>query len=82
MVIKKELNIDITKHILVPKHTKLNDKEREELLKKYNATEFNLPKILKTDATLKGLELKTGDIIKIERDSPTAGDSIYYRAVM
>ncbi len=79
-MVKKD--IDITKHVLVPKHTKLSDKEKEEIFLKFNITEFNLPKILKTDAAVKALNAKPGDVIKIERESATAGKAIYYRAVI
>lgn len=82
MATKKEIEIDVSKHVLVPKHTKLSDKDKDELFAKYNANEFNLPKILKTDSALKGLDIKPGDVIKIERDSPTAGTAIYFRVVI
>ncbi len=79
-MVKKE--IDIAKHVLVPKHTKLSDKEKEEIFLKYNITEFNLPKILKTDAAIKAFNPKPGDVIKVERESATAGKAVYYRAVI
>ena len=59
-------------HTLVPKHTHLNEKERDELLAKYNINLSQLPGILKNDPAIKHLGLKTGDIIKIERASRTA----------
>lgn len=79
-MVKKE--IDIAKHVLVPKHTKLSDKEKEEVFLRFNITEFNLPKILKTDAAVKALNAKPGDVIKIDRESVTAGKALYYRAVI
>ena len=42
----------------------------------------NLPKILKTDSAIKQLKPATGDVIKIIRDSPTAGSTVYYRRVI
>jgi len=77
---KKKL--DIKKHILVPKHSKLNEKEKKELLKKYHISLKELPKILKSDPAIKMLNIKPGDIIKITRKSPTAGEAIFYRAVI
>ena len=63
-------------HILQPKHTKLNEKESEELLKKLNLAKAQLPKILSSDAGLpEGCTV--GDIIKIERKS-----GLYYRVVV
>ena len=73
---------DITKHSLVPKHTKLSDKEKKQVLEKYNITLNELPKILASDPAIKDLGLKLGDIVKIERKSKTAGEYDYYRGVI
>lgn len=74
--------IDITKHALIPKHSKLSDKEKEELLKNYNIVVSNLPRIYKSDSAVEPLGAKPGDVIKIVRKSPTAGESVFYRVVM
>jgi len=74
--------IDISKNELVPKHSVLSEKEKEELLKKYGITLKELPRILSSDPMVKKLGAKPGDVIKIERKSPTAGKSIYYRVVI
>ncbi len=77
-----ETTFDITTHILVPKHILLNEKEKERLFEKYNITGKELPKILLTDPAIKALKPKVGDVIKIERKSPTAGNTIFYRGVI
>ncbi len=67
-------------HILQPKHSKLSQKDSEELLKKLNISKSQLPKILLDDPALpEGCEV--GDIIKIERKE---GDKtvVYYRVVV
>jgi DNA-directed RNA polymerase subunit H len=69
-------------HELVPKHEKLSKKEADELLEEYNISLKQLPQISKTDAAVKHLELSAGDIIRIERRSPTAGVAIFYRVVV
>jgi len=74
--------INVKKHVLVPEHSKLNKKETQELLEKYNLSLNELPKILVTDPAITTLNVKPGDVIKIIRDSPTAGKSIYYRVVI
>ena len=51
------------------------------LLEKLNASKDKLPAILKSDPAIKKLKPKKGDIIKIERNSETAGKAIYYRVV-
>ncbi|MCX6710050.1 MAG: DNA-directed RNA polymerase subunit H [Candidatus Woesearchaeota archaeon] len=68
-------------HNLVPEHIKLSESEKQEILKKYNITENELPKILKSDAAIAHLDVKDSDVIKILRKSPTAGESIFYRVV-
>ena len=73
--------VDITKHRLVPKHELLNEKEKEELLKRYGVTIRQLPRILASDPAIQKLNAKIGDIIKITRKSPTAGEATYYRVV-
>ncbi len=73
---------DIKKHLLVPEHIKLNDKEKKELLEKYHISLKELPKISKKDPAIDHLNPKEGDVIKIIRKSPTAGESIFYRGVI
>ena len=74
------MEIDVLKHKLVPKHRILSEKEKEELLKKYNVSLDRLPKILITDPVVKALNAKVGDVIEIERDFE-GFKSIYYRVV-
>lgn len=69
-------------HILVPEHAKISSEEKEHLLKSLNVSLKQLPKILREDAAIKHLDPKKDDVIKIIRDSPTAGKSIYYRVVV
>lgn len=79
-MIKKQFQIE--DHVLLFKHEKLNEKAYEEILKKYNISPSQLPKIFKKDPALKGMEVKSGDIIEIERNSPTANKSKFYRVVV
>jgi len=69
-------------HILQPKHTILKQKEADELLKKYNVSPAQLPKIKITDPALpEGANI--GDIIKIERKNEENGEkSVYFRVVV
>ena len=70
------------KHALIPKHSKLSEKDKKKLFEEYNVGYKELPKILKTDPAIAHLDVKSGDIIKIERNSQTAGKSIFYRGVI
>jgi DNA-directed RNA polymerase subunit H len=74
--------IDLKKHVLVPKHTKLSEKEKADLLKRYNLAQEALPFIIKTDPAIEGMDLKPGDVIKVIRKSATAKNSVFYRVVM
>mgnify|MGYP000094276413 CR=1 FL=1 len=76
----KELNIQ--KHILVPKHTILGDKETQELLSRYNVSKKQLPTISIKDPAIEHLDVKLGDIIHIIRNSPTQGTAPFYRLVV
>ncbi|BBL45293.1 DNA-directed RNA polymerase subunit H [Nanobdella aerobiophila] len=79
----RDLNeVDISKHYLVPKHEKIDEQEKQELLRNYNIKLSDLPRIKISDPAIRKLEVKPGDVIKIIRDSPTAGESIYYRVVI
>jgi len=67
-------------HILQPKHTKLNEKEAQELLNKFNVSKSQIPKILITDFALPK-DCIVGDIIKIERVEDDK-INLYFRVVI
>ena len=72
----------ILEHELVPEHIIMKQDEIEELLKKYGITKDKLPKILAKDPVAIAIEAKKGDVLKILRDSITAGKAKYYRLVI
>ena len=75
--------IEVTKHILVPKHILLSEQEKEEVIKKYGIKKLNqFPKIFKSDPIIKMLGAKEGDLIKIIRNENSGKESIYYRIVI
>ena len=73
---------DVTTHIFVPKHTKLTDSEKQQLLSEQGLATKQLPKIGKADPAILHLKPQVGDIIKVERKSQTAGVAYYYRVVI
>jgi DNA-directed RNA polymerase subunit H len=72
----------ITNHIFQPRHEILSKNDAQEVLKKYNTKPSQLPYIMLSDKGLEDLDVRPGDIIKITRKSPTAGESVYYRYVV
>lgn len=73
---------DVTKHALVPKHSKISEKEKKALTDKYSLSMKELPKIFVNDPGLAHVGAKEGDIIKITRSSATAGETTFYRRVV
>ena len=80
MVTKKRVTL-APDHIYVPKHEIITKKEAEGVLEKYHCQATDLPLIFVNDPAILGLGVKPGDMIKITRNSATAGDSFYYRYV-
>jgi DNA-directed RNA polymerase subunit H len=70
------------KHILVPEHTKLTEKEKKELMERFKVDIIELPKISIKDPAIAHLDVKDKDIIKIVRKSATAGTHMFYRGVV
>jgi DNA-directed RNA polymerase subunit H (RpoH/RPB5) len=78
---KKKL--DIQGHVLLIKHTKLNEQASEKLLKDYNILGKQLPVIFKSDPSIEQMdEVNPGDIVEITRDSETNKTAKYYRVVV
>jgi DNA-directed RNA polymerase I, II, and III subunit RPABC1 len=75
----KNLMFNITHHEIVPKHILMNQDEVDMILKQYQTTRAQLPKLLTTDPVAKYYGMKAGDVCKIIRQSPMTGESYYYR---
>jgi DNA-directed RNA polymerase subunit H len=73
---------NLFKHYLVPVHEFATEEEVEELQKKYSIFKYQLPKISSEDPAVQLLGAKIGDVLKIKRDSPTAGEFLVYRTVV
>jgi DNA-directed RNA polymerase subunit H (RpoH/RPB5) len=80
----KELQFNITKHSLVPKHEIItNAEEIDNIVKLYSLkTKFQLPLLLRSDPIAKYYNLKNGDVVRIVRPSPTAAEYIVYRCCL
>lgn len=75
-------SFDLFQHELVPKHTIVSDEEVHMVLEHYGIKKPQLPRILRDDPAAKVLGAKAGQVIRVERDSPTAGKTYYYRVVV
>jgi len=76
----REMQYNLSRHSLVPKHEILKDDgEVEGLLSTYQLKRNQMPIIQKADPMARYLGVKPGDIVKITRSSPSAGEAILYR---
>lgn len=73
---------NIFKHKLVPKHEVLPLQEAKKLLKKYRVKVHQLPRIKASDVAVIAIGGKPGEIVKITRNSPTAGKHVTYRLIV
>jgi len=80
--LNKGTPIDISNHIYVPKHEIITKQEAEKILQKFNCKPTELPLIFENDPAIMKLGVKPGDLVKITRQSATAGESLYYRYVV
>jgi DNA-directed RNA polymerase subunit H len=77
----KRLQFNILKHILVPEHRVMSEKEVKEVLIKYNIMSISqLPDISRFDPVARAISLRPGQVCHITRPSKTAITADYYRA--
>jgi len=62
--------------ILIPKE------EAKALMRQLRLRPWQLPWIKSSDPLAKSVGAKPGDVLKIVRDSPTAGEAVVYRLVV
>jgi DNA-directed RNA polymerase subunit H len=74
-------SFNIFKHKLVPKHEILPPEEAKKLLEKYRVKLYQLPVIKASDIIAIAIGAKPGDVLKITRNSVTAGKYSSYRYV-
>ena len=72
----------ISEHSLVPKHERLSQDEAKNLLSQFGLDYDKLPRVSQEDTMCVELKAQVGDVLRITRNSPVAGESIYYRRVV
>jgi DNA-directed RNA polymerase subunit H len=75
-------SFNLYEHVLVPRHEIVASDEREKLLNQYRVQPYQLPRLKASDPAVKAIGAKPGDIVKITRDSPSAGKYLSYRYVV
>ncbi len=75
------MKIDILEHKLVPKHEIMSESEIDDELADCDFDIENLPKIKTVDPVVKQIGAQAGDILRITRESETAGAFVTYRMV-
>jgi DNA-directed RNA polymerase subunit H len=78
----KEKSYNIFEHQQVPKHELLSKRDAEELMKEFHIQPHQLPYLKASDPTSQALHAEVGDIVRITRKSPTAGEVTVYRYVV
>jgi DNA-directed RNA polymerase subunit H len=73
---------DVLKHEMVPEHQIMSEEEVVELLATYHVSLEQLPKIYHDDPVVEAIGGEIGDVVRIIRDSPTAGRAEAYRLIM
>ncbi len=77
-----QTKFDVRQHVLVPKHEILSKEKAREILERYKIVPHQLPLIKSSDPVANALGAKPGDILRITRDSPTAGKAIVHKYVI
>lgn len=77
-----ELLVNITKHVLKPRHDILTENEKQKLLKKFNVEDSQLPRMLETDAVARYYGLRRGQVVKVTYDGELTRSHVSYRCVM
>ncbi|MFW9975365.1 MAG: DNA-directed RNA polymerase subunit H [Candidatus Thorarchaeota archaeon] len=75
-------SFDLFGHEMVPSHIIAEEAEIQLVLEHYGIKKTHLPRIQSRDPAARVLGARPGQVIRVERLSPTAGLSYYYRLVV
>ncbi len=79
---KQKKEFDILEHELVPRHEVVPPEEAAKILRELGVRPEQLPWLRATDPVARRIGAKPGDIVRIYRKSPTAGEIVVYRYVV
>ena len=74
--------LNVLKHAMVPDHKIMSEEEVSALLTTYNITTEQLPKVFHDDPAVKTIGAEADSVIRIIRESHTAGRAESYRLVV
>ncbi|KAF5962015.1 hypothetical protein HYC85_003224 [Camellia sinensis] len=74
-----DLLVNITKHVLKPTHRVLNDKEKQNLLKKFSLEEKQIPRMLQKDAIARYYGREKGQVVKVSYSDEITESHVTYR---
>ena len=75
------MKIDIQDHLLVPKHEIMTEEEISEEFSDVDYDFKDLPKIKANDPVVEAIGAEPGNVLRITRESQTAGAFVTYRIV-
>jgi DNA-directed RNA polymerase subunit H len=73
---------DEKRHYLVPEQVLIRKEKASELLAELGIKKSSLASISRLDPAIKPLKAEKDDVVKIIRDSLTAGQTTYYRRII
>uniref|UniRef100_A0A0D9Y0B4 RNA polymerase subunit H/Rpb5 C-terminal domain-containing protein n=1 Tax=Leersia perrieri TaxID=77586 RepID=A0A0D9Y0B4_9ORYZ len=76
-----DLVVNITKHVLTPKHEILTEDQKAKLLKDYKIEDSQLPRMLESDAVARYYGLDKGTVVKVKYNGELTGNHVAYRCI-
>jgi DNA-directed RNA polymerase subunit H len=80
--LSEKKTIDLFNHALVPRHVILSEEETAELIKKFRIKLYQMPHVKSSDPAARVIGAKPGSVLKVIRNSQTAGEAVSYRFVI
>ncbi|MCW4014751.1 MAG: DNA-directed RNA polymerase subunit H [Candidatus Bathyarchaeota archaeon] len=75
-------SFQIFDHEFVSKHELLTPEEKEEVLESFKSQPYQLPRINASDPAIIAVGGSPGDIVRVIRNSKTAGKYVAYRYIV